>query len=66
MTSPVEQASPAADRPGFDPRERRFAVGATALTVALALGISLEDAQRLVDGANCPKVFRADGTVYLI
>ncbi|MGT2478478.1 hypothetical protein ACU4GR_05355 [Methylobacterium oryzae CBMB20] len=34
--------------------------------IALAHGISLEDAQRLVDGANCPKVFRADGTVYLI
>lgn len=39
MTTPVEQASPAADRPGFDPRERRFAAGATALTVAVALGI---------------------------
>jgi hypothetical protein len=34
--------------------------------VALTRQISLEAAQRLVDGANCPKVFRADGTVYLI
>jgi hypothetical protein len=33
---------------------------------ALARRISLDAARRLVDGAKCPKVFRADGTVYLI
>lgn len=28
--------------------------------------ISLEAAQRLMDATDCPKVFRADGTVYFV
>ncbi|GJD58292.1 hypothetical protein [Methylobacterium dankookense] len=34
--------------------------------IAQARRISMEDAQRLVDEANCPKVFRLHGTVYLL
>lgn len=34
--------------------------------IALDRHITLEAAQDLVDGADCPKVFRADGTMYLI
>ena len=34
--------------------------------IALERHITLDAARRLVDGADCPKVFRADGTVYLI
>ncbi len=34
--------------------------------IAQARRISLEAAQRLVDATDCPKVFRNDGTVYLI
>ncbi|MDP4022920.1 hypothetical protein Q8W71_09825 [Methylobacterium sp. NEAU 140] len=34
--------------------------------LALDRHISLAEAQRLVEAARCPKVFRADGTVYLI
>lgn len=34
--------------------------------IALDRHITLDAARRLVEGANCPKVFRADGTVYLI
>jgi hypothetical protein len=34
--------------------------------IAQARQISLEEAQRLVDEANCPKVFRLHGTVYLV
>ena len=34
--------------------------------IAQARHISLDAARRLVDATDCPKVFRADGTVYLI
>lgn len=34
--------------------------------IALDRHITLDAARQLVDGANCPKVFRADGTVYFI
>lgn len=34
--------------------------------IALDRHISLDDARRLVDASDCPKVFRADGTVYFI
>lgn len=34
--------------------------------IAQARRISLEEAQKLVDEANCPKVFKLHGTVYLV
>jgi len=39
VTTDVDHPGRLAVRPGFDPSERRFAVGATALTVGLAMGI---------------------------
>ncbi len=34
--------------------------------IALRRHISIDDAQALVDAANCPKVFKTDATLYLI
>ncbi|GJE58157.1 hypothetical protein [Methylobacterium trifolii] len=34
--------------------------------IALDRHLSLDQALRLVDSADCPKVFRTEGTVYFI
>ncbi len=39
MTTDVDHPSGIASQPGFDSRNRRFAVGATVLTVAIAMGV---------------------------
>ncbi|MET0367528.1 MAG: hypothetical protein ABW058_05100 [Methylobacterium sp.] len=38
----------------------------TLAEVAMSRQLTLAEAQRLVDGSNCPKAFKTAGTVYLI
>lgn len=38
----------------------------TLAEIALDRHVSLTEAQRLVDEANCPKVFKSEATVYLL
>lgn len=38
----------------------------TVAEIAVEKHLTLAEAQRLVDESNCPKVFKAHGTLYLI